>query len=149
MHCNGAQNVQPNHTYSLILSPSAGSGPSQATSINSIQNFAKQHVRRLIFLSSPLTNPHQSSSYLYHHLCYISDTIPALGWVVIAPHPAKVGKICNYANMQLCKMQNAKCKMQMQLPLWPRWGMSPRHGHYHCNRGLIIVDLPNNSLNLV
>ena len=110
MHCNGAQNVQPNHTYSLILSSSAGSGPSQATSINSIQNFAKQHVRRLIFLSLPLTDPHQASSYLYHHLCYISDTIPALGWVVIAPHPAKVGKICKYVK---CKMQNAKCKMQL------------------------------------
>ena len=101
MHCNGAQNVQPNHTYFLILSPSAGSGPSQATSINSIQNFAKQHVRRLIFLSSPLADLIQASSYLYHHLCYISDTIPALGWVVIAPHPAKVGKTC--------KIQISKC----------------------------------------
>ena len=32
----------------------------------------------------------QASSFLYHHLCYISDTIAALGWVVIAPYPAKV-----------------------------------------------------------
>jgi hypothetical protein len=32
----------------------------------------------------------QSSSFFYHHLSYISDTIASLGWVVIAPHPAKV-----------------------------------------------------------
>jgi len=53
--------------------PSSGSGPSQAASINSIQNFAKRHA----------------SSFLHHHLFYISDTIAALGWVVIAPYPAK------------------------------------------------------------
>ena len=56
-HCNCAQKVQPNHSHSLILSPSAGSGPSQATSINSIQNFAKQHVRPLIELTSSRSPP--------------------------------------------------------------------------------------------
>ena len=32
----------------------------------------------------------QSSNFFHHHLLYISDTIGALGWVVISPYPAKV-----------------------------------------------------------
>ena len=67
--------------------PSAGCGPSQAATINLIQHFAKKNVGLEI---GALILCLQSSSFFYHHLCYISDTIGALGWVVISPYPAKV-----------------------------------------------------------
>ena len=52
--------------------------------------FFQYKFHYLIEQKSKLYLIKQASSFLYHHLCYISDTIAALGWVVIAPYPAKV-----------------------------------------------------------
>ena len=85
--------------------------------------FFQYKFHYLIEQKSKLYLIKQASSFLYHHLCYISDTIAALGWVVIAPYPAKVRPVFKTKILWTKNWKHLDCSV------YPRqvWEWSPPH----------------------